>query len=462
MISFRKKVFFSDLALFVIFLVVLFPLMDFKLSFLSLGGFVLLLYGVMTWAILYRLSSPIQKILDGISPYQEGRMEFLPRIPVNKALDTDEFKRLALTLNSLTEKIDTQIAHLTHQRKETEGILQSLGEGVIALDTEAKVTFANQVACRLLRVHHDGIVGHSLHQIKSGSLALSEKCHELVLQALQTSESITETWVLNEGSPIFLELTSTPRAEQSGAILVLQDKTSDYKMIEMGKDFVANASHELRTPITIIRGFAETLQDIPNLSPKMLKEITEKIVRTCGRLNHLVKSLLVLADVENLSAQRLKPTDLVPLLENCAHTLFTAHPAVRLSIKNNVLRSLVLADGDLLDLAIMNLLENSVKYSNPPVQIEITLEQMGAEVCLSVTDTGIGIPQADLAHIFQRFYTVDKARSRKSGGAGLGLSIVKTVVEKHKGSFKVASEMGQGSTFTLSFPLYSRAEAVKF
>jgi signal transduction histidine kinase len=113
----------------------------------------------------------------------------------------------------------------------------------------------------------------------------------------------------------------------------------------------------------------------------------------------------------------------------------------------------VAADSDLLDLAIMNLLENSVKYSNPPAQIEMTLEQIGSEAQLSVIDKGIGIPQPDLAHIFERFYTVDKARSRKSGGAGLGLSIVKTIVEKHKGNFKVYSEIGQGSTFTLSFPI---------
>jgi len=452
MLSFRKKVFFSDLALFLLFIFVLFSVVDFKAGFLSFGAFVLLLYSIMTWAIIYRLSSPTQKILDAILPYQEGRVEFLPRIPINKAEDSDEFSRLASTLNSLTERIEIQIAHLTYQRKETEGILQSLGEGVIALDTAAKVTFANQVACRMLGVCHDEIVGQPLNQIKTQADGLPQKCHELVLQALQTSESITETWTLGERNPVFLHLISMPRAEHNGAILVIQDKTSDYKIVEMGKDFIANASHELRTPITIIRGFAETLQDIPNLSPKMLKEITEKIVRTCGRLNHLVKSLLVLADVENLSADRLKQTDLVPLLENCAHMFLTAHSNVQLSIQNKLERSLVTADSDLLDLAIMNLLENSVKYSNTPAQIEISLEEIEGKAQLSVSDKGIGIPEADLPHIFNRFYTVDKARSRKSGGAGLGLSIVKTIVEKHQGSIKVSSKVGQGTTFTCSLP----------
>jgi two-component system phosphate regulon sensor histidine kinase PhoR len=451
MLSFRKKVFFSDLALFLTFIVVLFPLIHLEFGFLFVCACILLLYSIMTWAILYRLSSPIQKILDAILPYQEGRVEFLPRIDVNPLSDTDEFSKLASTLNSLTEKIETQIEHLTYQRKETEEILQSLGEGVIALDTEAKVTFANQISCHMLGVSHDAIVGLSLNQVTAQADALSKKCHELILQTLQTSESITERWGLNANSSMFLHLISMPRAEQHGAILVIQDKTSDYKIVEMGKDFIANASHELRTPITIIRGFAETLQDIPHLSPKMFKEITEKIVRTCGRLNHLVKSLLILADVENLSEDKFYPTDLVALLEHCSHLLLTAHPEVQLSIKNQLPRLLITADSDLLDLAIMNLLENSVKYSNAPAQIEMTLEKTEDHISLSIADKGIGIPEANIPYVFDRFYTVDKARSRKSGGAGLGLSIVKTVVEKHKGTLKLSSEVGMGSVFTICF-----------
>lgn len=459
MISFRKKVFFSDLVLFFIFIVILFPFIDFNMGFVALSALVLLLYSVMTWVIVYRLITPIQKILDAILPYQQGKIEFLPRISINKGVDTDEFIRLAFTLNSLTEKIEMQIANLMYQKKETEGILQSLGEGVIALDTQAKATFANEVSCRLLGVCHDAILGHPLNEIR-GAEGLSKKCHELILQVLQTSEMTTDTWVLSRENPLFLHLISMPRAEQKGAILVLQDKTSDYKMVQMGKDFIANASHELRTPITIIRGFAETLQDIPNLSPKMLKEITTKIVYTCERLNHLVKSLLILADAENFLENRLKQIDLLPLLDNCAYMLLLVHPTVHLSIQNHLPKIFVAADGDLLDLAIMNLLENSVKYSNPPVQIKISLEIVGACVQISITDQGIGISEGDLSQVFNRFYTVDKARSRKFGGAGLGLSIVKTIAEKHGGELTVKSEVGQGSTFTLSIPIVQELQTV--
>ncbi|MDP1608738.1 MAG: ATP-binding protein [Chlamydiales bacterium] len=426
---------------------------DFEVSFLLLGILILCLYGLMILIVMHRLTRPIQQIVDAISPYQEGREEFLPKIVLSEAMQEDEFGKLAQTLNSLTEKIQKQIEYLTHQKKETEDILESLSEGVIAFDTSAKVTFANQVSCKMLGVEHHKMIGRSLSELalKSSQIEdLAKKCHEAVLQALQTSETIIQTGTLEEGGKIYLNLITAPLAQQSGAILVLQDKTSDYKIVEMGKDFVANASHELRTPITIIRGFAETLQDLPNLSPEMFREITEKIVRTCGRLDRLVKSLLILSDIENLSEDSFQPCDLLSLIEHCKNTLLTVYPDVSVHIQQKGARARAVIDSDLLDLAIMNLLENAVKYSPAPAQIEIFLEAEGNDKArIVVQDHGIGIPEKDLPHVFDRFYTVDKARSRKSGGAGLGLSIVKTIIDKHRGTIDVRSELGKGSCFTI-------------
>ena len=432
---------------------------DFEMGFLFLGAIILLLYSVMTWFIIHRLSQPIQQIIDAIVPYQEGQDEFLPKIVLDATVQSDEFGKLAFTLNSLSERIQKQIENLMRQTQETEDILESLSEGVIALDTSAKVTFANEVSCRMLQISHDAMIGQTLLQIPSQSPAskgLAEKCHEGVLHALQTSETIVQTWTFGTAKTIYLDLISAPLAHQSGAILVLQDKTSDYKVVEMGKDFIANASHELRTPITIIRGFAETLQDIPNLSQKMLHEITEKIVRTCGRLDTLVKSLLTLADIENLSEKRFHACDVSLLIENCKQMLLSVYPDVQIEMTNNCPRPIVFVDADLLDLAIMNLLENAVKYSQAPAHLSITIDKTGHDtVCIAIQDRGIGIPEKDLPHIFDRFYTVDKARSRKSGGTGLGLSIVKTIIDKHKGSVKVASQVGEGSCFTIMLPLRS-------
>ncbi len=450
MLGIRKKIFVTDLLFACVLVVILFPIV----------GWVSLVFVVpsaLHAVIIHVMTRPIQKIIDSIRPYKEGKEELLPHIALDKGMQGGEFGKLAKTLNSLTERIQEQIDHLTRQRKETEDILESINEGIIATDTSAKVTFVNQVACRMLGLSREAILKEALNTLGTGEL--SKKCHELALHALQTSEPTVQTWTLREKGPLYLNLISAPLTHQNGSLLVLQDKTSDYKVIELGKDFIANASHELRTPITIIRGFAETLQDLPEISREMLHEITEKIVRTCGRLDKLIRSLITLADIENLSENRLKATDLVALAENCEHLFLTAHPHVQFSLKCQLEAAPIVADTDLFELAILNLLENGVRYSADPAQIEMAIAQEGQTLHLSVSDRGIGISESDLARIFDRFYTVDKARSRKSGGAGLGLSIVKTIIEKHKGQVIATSTLGRGSTFTIVLPLASRSSA---
>jgi two-component system phosphate regulon sensor histidine kinase PhoR len=220
----------------------------------------------------------------------------------------------------------------------------------------------------------------------------------------------------------------------------------------MGKDFVANASHELRTPITIIKGFAETLQDLSDISPSMLAEITEKIVRNCERMDLLVKNLLTLADIENMSESRFQPCNIEHLLMSCKETLYSLHPEVKLEIHLSHKQVILPADCDLIEMALMNLLGNAVKYSSSPAQIIVEVQERPADVDIKISDKGIGISDEDQEHIFERFYTVNKSHSRKLGGAGLGLSIAKTIIEKHQGSISVASTLGKGTTFTIVLP----------
>ncbi|MDE3046475.1 MAG: PAS domain-containing protein [Verrucomicrobiota bacterium] len=424
-----------------------------SLGFLTLGAFFLTLYAIMTWVMIHRLIRPIHRINEAILSYQEGREELLPRIPFSEKNSSGEFAQLILTLNSLTERVQREMEHLTQQRRETEGILESLGEGVVAFDTGGKITFVNQGACRMLGAFHPEIIGKSLIELSSKQVDLLQKGQELVLQVLQTSEAVREPWTDGKGNRIHLDLIAAPLSSHHGAVLVLQDKSADYKVLEMGKDFIANASHELRTPITIIRGFAETLNDRPDLSPEMKADILQKIVRTCGRLDKLVKSLLTLADIEHLSEDRFRPTDLVFIAEHSNYLVLMAHPGIHLTLHTDLSRATILADVDLIDLALTNLLENAVKYSSTPVQIDMTIRQGEKEIELEIKDQGIGIPPVDQPYIFDRFYTVDKARSRKSGGAGLGLSIVKTIIEKHHGRVSVTSEVGKGSTFLVTLPI---------
>jgi two-component system phosphate regulon sensor histidine kinase PhoR len=444
MLGFRKKIFITDLLFFSASLIALFFIFPRQQA---LGiSFFLGVYICMNQLVLFHFTRPIRDIIHAIVSYRQGGGKDPSHIDL-KSID-GEFNELACTLNSLTTRVQKQIEDLTEQREETAAILESIGEGIIATDTSAKITFINQAACALLGVSREKIL-HSMLNLESD---LSRKCHELILDALQTSEVATDTVNLRDKEPLYLNLISAPLARQNGALIVLQDKTSDYKIVELGKDFIANASHELRTPITIIRGFAETLQDLPELSKEMLHDITEKIVRTCIRLDKLVRSLLTLSDIENLSKKRLKLTDLTLIAENCKHHLLVANPNVVISLDLPAESVPIIADADLLELAILNLLENAVKYSASPPQIELRIEKNESGNILQIQDRGIGISDRDLPHIFNRFYTVDKARSRKSGGAGLGLSIVKTIVEKHRGQISVNSEMGVGTTFTMTLP----------
>ncbi len=471
--SFRKKIFFAAFILFLVFLGLLLPFVEttlnlvtyslrnkypqyeirdltvnFEVGFLVFGTFTLLLYTLIFWLIIHRITRPLQQIIDLISPYQEGKAEFLPPIHIG-SLPSNEFVKLANTLNSLSERTKKHIEYLKQQRKETEGILESLGEGVIALNPLGKITFANEVACNILSNRHEEIIGRPLEKIVSQYPDLLFRCSELVLQVLQTSDSIVETWSLGRGSNLYLHLVAAPLADQNGAIIVLQDKTSDYKVLEMGKDFIANASHELRTPITVIRGFAETLHDLPKLSQSMMQDISGKILRTSIRLEKLVKSLLTLSDLGNLSEEEFQPVDLLPIVEQCKALQLAVNSEALISIHCDQPKAIVQLDADVFEMAIMNLLDNAIKYSIPPAEIKIRIQTKPSFI-FEIEDKGIGIPESELPHIFDRFYTVDKARSRQKGGAGLGLSIVRTIVEKHGGQIAVFSQVGKGTLFRIT------------
>jgi two-component system phosphate regulon sensor histidine kinase PhoR len=322
---------------------------------------------------------------------------------------------------------------------------------VIAVDNDGSTVFVNQAACRMIGLPK-AVVRQKFLNISAQHQDLLKHCQCLMEIALERREVIAQTCTIEGAQRFYFDLVATPLARHNGMILAIQDKTSDYEVVEMGKDFIANASHELRTPITIIRGFAETLHDLPNLSLPKRREITEKITKTSLRLNTLVKSLLTLADIEHLQDDQLQWSDMVVLAENCRQTLLLTHPTIHVAVHKSSENIPVWGDADLLTMAIMNLLENAVKYSPAPAVIDITVSNLQGVVRLNVKDHGIGIPESDLPRIFNRFYTVDKARSRKSGGTGLGLSIVKAIVSKHHGEISAVSRLGVGSDFTIYLP----------
>ena len=426
---------------------------QFRIGFLCLAFLFLLLYSFMTWGIMTHLTRPIRFIIKAIQPFQEGKEEFLPRIEIGKEIKlNNEFGKLAQTLNALGAKIQKQIEFLVRQRNESDAILESLGEGVVALDVDGRIVFANRAACSMIGAPRNQMVDLRFSEIKTKRGTLTLKCQGLVDRVLESREPAIQFFVIEDVPEMHFDLIAAPQTEHSGIILVIQDKTSDYKVVEMGKDFIANASHELRTPITVIRGFAETLHDVPHLSQEVRQEIAEKILKTSIRLELLVKSLLTLADIGHLTADHFHRVDLSLAVQNCEQQIHSAYPNLLMKVNQKVQNLFVNGDMDLIEMSLMNLLQNAVKYSPSPAEVEIDVDHVNGKAYLSVKDKGIGIPEKDLPYIFDRFYTVDKARSRKHGGTGLGLAITKTIIQKHGGTIQVESQLGQGSTFTIALP----------
>ena len=421
---------------------------DFQIGFLILGSMILVLYSIITWIVIYHFSKPIHDIIEGIKPYQKGEIDHVPRITLNDSSKSkNDFVKLANTLNSLSKRIQDQIDTLKSERNERSAILESLIEGVISVDCNLKVDFANNVALNMLGIDtfiNKRLIDYAYNDKKH----FFETCHILLSQCYSESKVITDTLLLP--SKTYFDIVVAPKP--SGAILVLQDKTSHYRILEMRKTFIANASHELKTPITIVRGFAETLQDNPDLDRKTTTGVIDKIIRNCVRMSNLIKNLLALSDIENLPHSHLNYCNLIELLESCKNMLFSIYPDAKVRIIPGEGDFCFVGDIDLFELAVKNLFENAAKYSSGPAEITVTLKENKGFINLDISDKGIGIPYQDQEFIFQRFYTVDKCHSRKLGGSGLGLSIVETIIEKHRGKISLESKLNEGTTFHITIP----------
>ncbi len=334
---------------------------------------------------------------------------------------------------------------LSFEKKENETIFEVLNEGVVIFNKKSNITYINDRGAAIVGASKKDIL------LEKDSSLLWDQCRLLVKTCLSTRSELRETLSVSDHALSHIDVIIKPISITRGAVLIMQDASNQYKVRDMGRDFVANASHELRTPITIIKGFAETLQDLPQISDVMLEDIIEKILRNCKRMDNLVKNLLTLADLDSLPKTRMQECDLVALVDSCNYTLLSLHPHLSIEILHNKEYILILGDPDLLELAIMNVLENAVKYSGKNPHITVTVEERASDVLLSIQDRGMGINEEELQSIFDRFYTVNKARTRKLGGAGLGLSIVQKIIALHHGKIFVDSTLNEGTVFKFEF-----------
>jgi signal transduction histidine kinase len=418
----------------------------FTVGFLFFGSLVLILFSALASIVLNHLSSPIRTITGAIRDYKEGNLDTLPNVRL-KLSPQDEFSHLANTLNSLSHRVRLEIESVTRERNEREAILESLSEGVIAVDNQFLISYANRKALAFLELDHD-VIGRPLPpELDPKYQRLLEQC------CLKRQLVVDEIEMRRANDSLYFNVVATPRDFGGGALLVLHDTSVQHRILEMRKAFIANASHELKTPITVIRGFAETLHDNTELPQKTVEEVTNRIVASCQRMTSIIKNLLTLADIENLPSFRVTSHNLLDVTRTCVATVQAIRPDAKISIHcdhGELFTAEV--DSSLIEMAITNLLDNGAKYSEGPANIDVKLRREGSWTIIDVQDQGIGIPEADLKNVFQRFYRVNKAHSTKLGGSGLGLSIVETIINKHLGKIEVKSSLGQGSTFSIFLP----------
>ena len=408
--------------------------------------FIAILAGIASFLAARRISRPVTEMRKVASLFASG--DFKSRIPTS---DTEEFANLSDMLNIMAIQLDKQVRTITQQASEQHAILSSMKEGVLAVDNEDRVMILNPTAERLLGLTQDSVKDKTIQEaFRNPNLQrFFEKSYAGVNQTVDEMVFYGQENRLVQAIGTPLEDTSGNRI---GVLVVLNDITQTRKLENMRKDFVANVSHELKTPITSIKGFVETLREGAIQNPDKAQEFLGIVARQADRLNAIIDDLLALSKIEQQSESSEIELELSSIrtviqaaADNCKAK--AAESRVEIDIEcNEYLTALV--NPPLLEQAITNLIDNAIKYSTDS-SINIQAEELNDEVAIRVIDKGSGIESQHIPRLFERFYRIDKARSRKLGGTGLGLAIVKHIVQAHHGRIEVKSTPSKGSTFTI-------------
>jgi len=341
------------------------------------------------------------------------------------------------------------------QRNEIEAVLSSMVEGVIAVDMEEQVISMNDAAAKMFGLNSSEAQGRSIQEVVRNTAL-----QQFVKNALSSQETVEKEIVLSSDGDRFLNGHGTSlcdvEGKQIGALIVLNDVTRLLRLEKIRREFVANVSHEIKTPITAIKGFVETLRDGAVENHEDAERFLEIIGKHVDRLEAIIEDLLSLSRIEQeagreevvLDEGRLKDV-LETAIQVCEAGAMAKKIEIELSCAGKIVANL---DPQLLEQAVVNLIDNAIKYSNDGGTVRVEASQRENETLISVRDQGCGIEKQHLPRLFERFYRVDKARSRQMGGTGLGLAIVKHIAQAHGGRVTVESIPGKGSIFTIHLP----------
>lgn len=407
-------------------------------------------FALLALALSQRISRPLEYMRQASEQFAKG--ELSARIPVP---DTAEMGALAKTMNQMARQLHERVRTVALQHNEQRAVLANMVEGVLAVDMSERVLHINPAACRLLGLKTDEARGrHILELIRNIEL------QEFLTETLAAPDPTEREIVLRGEEEHFIQLHGAVLRDADGknigALVVLNDITRLKRLETMRRDFIANVSHELKTPITTLKGCVETLMDGAMTRPEDAGRFLDMMGRHVSRLELMVEDLLALSRLEFESergAIALEPGSVQDVVSRAVQSFSSRAEAKEILLIMDCPDSLqTLINAQLLEQAIGNLLDNAIKYSPEETRITVTGLQTPDFVEIRVTDQGPGIEKIHWERIFERFYRVDQARSRAMGGTGLGLAIVKHIAIAHHGSVAVESVPGQGSTFVLRLP----------
>ena len=357
----------------------------------------------------------------------------------------DEIGELGRTFNNMADRLQLTLSDVIDKQNRLEAILKSMDSGVIAVDKNYKVIMINPYAKKIFGVDND-VIGQNLmdniRDFEFENVFKNNKDEYREIKILWPSERelrIKTADIINQSQHI-------------GTVAVVQDITDIKRLENMRSQFVANVSHELKTPLTSIKGFAETLRYVEDSANK--EKFLNIINDEAERLTRLINDILVLSDIEQHRDDRMEEIDVTPSLKNIYYLMKNT------ADKKNIKLELIVKDQcnicgneDRFKQMIINLVDNAIKYSEREDEVSIICSKLKGKCVITVKDTGVGIPREHVPRLFERFYRVDKARSRANGGTGLGLAIVKHIILSFKGTIEVKSELGKGSEFIVKIPL---------
>ena len=364
----------------------------------------------------------------------------------------DDLGSLERSLSGVGGELTALVDNLRFESARREAILSGMTEGVMAVDRETRVTFCNQAFLRAIGYPGDNYEGLSLVE-----MVRDPALHQLIRQTLSVGQPATLRFQLSADTPRTFEVQATPFAMASGrgAIAIFHDVTDLERLEQVRKDFVANVSHELRTPLAGIIGYADTLLDGALEDAPNRRRFVEIIRSNAVRLGSIAADLLSLSELESAADADAEPISLRGVLESVLQTVDAEANARDVRLVRGDLEDLQVMGSRLrMEQALLNLVANAIKFNKPGGEVRVSIMQkLPDRAAIVVADSGVGIPSQDVPRIFERFYRVDRARSRQVGGTGLGLSIVKHAVERMNGSVSVESQLGKGTTFTIVVPL---------